>query len=63
MTRVDEALHLLSEIGEELELSIEKAANVLTLRHAMTAHKHQSRTFLVTCEFVLGKSLVTLTHT
>ena len=37
-------LHLCSERGEQICLSYEKAAKVLTLRHAMTVHRSQSRT-------------------
>ena len=44
VTDVGDELHLSSERGEELCLSYEKAAKVLTLRHAMTVHKSQSRT-------------------
>ena len=44
VTDVGEELHVLSERGEELALTYEKAAKVLTLRHAMTVHKSQSRT-------------------
>ena len=41
---VGDELHVLSERGEEVALTYEKAAHVLTLRHAMTVHKSQSRT-------------------
>ena len=43
-TVTEQHVHLLSERGEELALTFEKAAKVLTLRHAMTVHKSQSRT-------------------
>ena len=44
VTDVADELHLCSERGEQICLSYEKAAKVLTLRHAMTVHKSQSRT-------------------
>ena len=44
VTDVADELHLCSERGEQLCLPYEKAAKVLTLRHAMTVHKSQSRT-------------------
>ena len=44
VTDVSDELHLCSERGEEIRLSYEKAARCLTLRHAMTIHKSQSRT-------------------
>ena len=44
VTDVGEELHLLSERKEELALPYNKAAKVLTLRHAITIHKSQSRT-------------------
>ena len=44
VTDVGEELHLLSEREEKLLLPYEKAEKVLTLRHAMTVHKSQSRT-------------------
>ena len=37
-------LHLFDERGDEVVVSLEKAAKCLTLRHAMTVHKSQSRT-------------------
>ena len=44
VTDVADELHLCSERGEQNCLSYEKAGKVLTLRHAMTVHKSQSRT-------------------
>ena len=44
VTKVAEHLHLLSERGEEVFLTMEQAAKCVTLRHAMTIHKSQSRT-------------------
>ena len=44
VTDVADELHLCSERGEQICLSYDKAAKVLTLRHAMTVHKSQSRT-------------------
>ena len=44
VTKVADHLHLLSERGEEVFLSLEQAGKCLTLRHAMTIHKSQSRT-------------------
>ena len=44
VTEVGDELHLLSERDQELCLPYEQAAKVLTLRHAMTVHKSQSRT-------------------
>ena len=44
VTDIADELHLCSERGEQLCLPYEKAAKVLTLRHAMTVHKSQSRT-------------------
>ena len=44
VTDIADELHLCSERGEQICLSYEKAAKVLTLRHAMTVHKSQSRT-------------------
>ena len=44
VTDTADELHLCSERGEDICLSYEKAAKVLTLRHAMTVHKSQSRT-------------------
>ena len=37
-------LHLFDERGEEVVVPLEKAAKCLTLRHAMTVYKSQSRT-------------------
>ena len=44
VTEVGEELHLLSEREEKIQLPYEKAGKTLTLRHAMTVHKSQSRT-------------------
>ena len=44
VTDVGEELHLLSEREEKIQLPYEKAGKTLTLRHAMTVHKSQSRT-------------------
>ena len=41
---VGQQLHLLSERGERVSLTYDQAAECLTLRHAMTVHKSQSRT-------------------
>ena len=37
-------LYLKDDRGDEVVVSLEKAATCLTLRHAMTVHKSQSRT-------------------
>ena len=39
-----EALHLIDEKGIAITMPLEKASKNLTLRHAMTVHKSQSRT-------------------
>ena len=44
VTDIADELHLCSERGEQICPSYDKAAKVLTLRHAMTVHKSQSRT-------------------
>ena len=41
---IEETLHLMDEKSNLVQLSFEKAARLLTLRHAMTVHKSQSRT-------------------
>ena len=40
----EQTLHLKDEKSNVLMMSFEKAAQLLTLRHAMTVHKSQSRT-------------------
>ena len=44
VAEVGDELHLLSERDQKVCLSYEQAAKVLSLRHAMTVHKSQSRT-------------------
>ena len=45
VVQIDEThLYLKDEKDVEMRISFDKAAQVLTLRHAMTVHKSQSRT-------------------
>ena len=57
-----ETLHLIDDAKCEVSLPLEKAKGCLTLRHAMTVHKSQSRTIQGHVRLVPGRGPAQVSH-